>query len=392
MSYFYQSQMPSNAYSSVETQHPLIPREKTYMLDRKVVCIHSDDRDTTQWPESNTFQIELPEEIKQVESIRLLDTSFPNNQYVFSHKYRNTRIVFTVAIDPSDEAYDVWVDISDQTLTATIEEGFYTPTDLANEISAKMNTAVTEKAIDKGGITLSEDYSYNHFSNYYHTVKYKILFGNNRDDFTLEFDVEPDYSDVHTRCPVLPHGTIWNQPTRWGFGSYVGFEKIGYDAGAGKVDEPLVIDYADEIWMTPPSGEKVYSIEPPNTLNIFGENQIYMELDKYNGLDEIAPYSQHTNSLYNGGYHGKVRSAFAKIPVIQHPFSQYFDSRYSYLNFISVFHQPIERISKLKIVLRYHDGRLVDFRNMPFSFTLEFNCLHDEVNQGRFVRLPATMS
>ena len=46
-----------------------------------------------------------------------------------------------------------------------------------------------------------------------------------------------------------------------------------------------------------------------------------------------------------------------------------------------------EKLSKLKFKFRYHDGRLVDFKCLPFSFTLEFNMLRDEQMRARNVRI-----
>ena len=56
--------------------------------------------------------------------MRLATISLPNNQYVFSNEYQNTKLSF-------DDAGD--------TRTITIAEGFYTPVQLANELENKMN-------------------------------------------------------------------------------------------------------------------------------------------------------------------------------------------------------------------------------------------------------------
>lgn len=387
MSFPYQSNY-GQVFPNVETTHPLIPREKTYMLDRKIVTVHSEDRDTTKWANANHFEIDLPEAMTQVESIRLLDSSFPTNQYVFSNAYQNTKLVFSVVMDASDQAYPAWLEVSNQVFTATIEEGFYTPDDLVNELSAKMNDAITSDMRDLSDALATSGYTYSEFTCYYHTVKHKILFGNTRDAFSLELDIRPTYTST-SGCPSSQD--IWTQSNRWGLGAYLGFDKIVYDSGANPVDEPIQIDYANETWMTPDASDAVHSLEPPHCLDIFGENQLYMEVDKYNGIDEIQPYPTNTNAMYNAQYGGKVNSAFAKIPLTQIPYAQYFDTRNSFLNYMTVFRKPLERITKLKFTFRYHDGRLVDFRNMPFSFTIEFNCLLDEVNQARYVRIPSTI-
>ena len=50
---------------------------------------------------------------------------------------------------------------------------------------------------------------------------------------------------------------------------------------------------------------------------------------------------------------------------------------------------PIERIDRLAFKFRHHDGRLVDFRCLPFSFTLEFNMLKDEQYKQKNIRVPS---
>ena len=48
----------------------------------------------------------------------------------------------------------------------------------------------------------------------------------------------------------------------------------------------------------------------------------------------------------------------------------------------------LERLQKLKFRFRYHDGRLVDFQDFPFNFTLEFNMLKNEIGKCYSVRVP----
>ena len=123
-------------------------------------------------------------------------------------------------------------------------------------------------------------------------------------------------------------------------------------------------------------------------LDIMGEDWIYMEVDKYNTLDEIEPYSENTVGFYNNDYNGKVDSAFAKIPVQCTAFSQIYDSNQAFLSNISHYHPPLERVSKLKFKFRYHDGRMVDFKWQPLSFVIEFNMLKDEIPKAMSLRVP----
>ena len=55
----------------VQQNHPLIPRGQKYILNRKLVSIHSYDRDIKKWPNSNYFEIDLPSNLKNIQSMRL---------------------------------------------------------------------------------------------------------------------------------------------------------------------------------------------------------------------------------------------------------------------------------------------------------------------------------
>src|SRR6056300_1317017 len=82
---------------NVNNEHQLIRRQNTYVLDRKLVTIHSDDRDINQWPNSNHFEITVPDDITNVQSLRLVEIQLPNNQYVLSNSQQNTKLQFTLA-------------------------------------------------------------------------------------------------------------------------------------------------------------------------------------------------------------------------------------------------------------------------------------------------------
>ena len=71
----------------IQTSHPIQTRAQTYTLDRKILSIHSYDRDISKWPNSNYFEIDLPEAATNIQSIRLVQISIPSNQFVFSNEY-----------------------------------------------------------------------------------------------------------------------------------------------------------------------------------------------------------------------------------------------------------------------------------------------------------------
>ncbi|MEE9574007.1 MAG: hypothetical protein V3W20_13210, partial [Candidatus Neomarinimicrobiota bacterium] len=320
--------------------HPLIPREQTYVLDRKIVSIHSMDRDIKKWPHANHFEINLPETLCNVQSMRLVTISLPSNQYVFSNEYQNTKLSFYTVITPSGE--------SPCTGEYTIElrEGSYTPHQLAITIANLMNYAVQAgTGCAKGEFVCA-----------YNSVSNTFWFGNNKYPFTLLFGKKEVYTHL---CPGQPD--VFNHYTRWGLPAYLGYKKQNYKAipvkdvcpncspGAKEVaiQRLLQFDYEGPAdlggggaWLGGATGSvdrKAYvvnlydpSIEVCN-LDIYGEDAIYMEIDRYNTLDEIEPYSENTSGWFNNDYNGKVNSAFAKIPVTCTPYTQVFDSRNGFL-------------------------------------------------------------
>ena len=344
--------------SNTRQTHPLIPREQTYVLDRKILSVHSIDRDIKKWPHSNHFEINLPETLTNVQSMRLVEISLPSNQYVFSNEYQNTKLSFCFDCSHNNPIH-----------TITLDEGSYTPLQLATTITKLMN--------EKGEA----------FECAYNSISNTFWFGHKTKNFTLLFDTPEIYTNL---CPGQPN--VWNNYTRWGLPAYLGYQKQRYTSIATTAT-PLPAASSFE-----PSFSPKYYIDPRDVsnnicnLDIYGEDAIYMEIDRYNSMDEIEPYSTQTSQFFNNDYNGKVNSAFAKIPmnVAKHynPFAQVFESRTGSLTNISHYYPPIERISRLRFRFRYHDGRLVDFKCLPFSFSLEFNMLKDEQYRPILVRIP----
>ena len=353
------------------TEHPLIAREQTYVLERKLVTIHSEDRDVCSWPKSSLFEVTLPQQLTNVQSIRLIETNFPSVNNVFTNENQNTKLTFTIKHSNYKGQY-----------TITIDDGFYAPSQLVNELKNLMNNAVS----------VQHSVLYTEFVVIYHEVNQKIWIGNKTDYFILDFDIKETYYDTanaYENCKVLPPNELSVcMNTKWGLPYYIGFNKSGYRSIQTNV--PLNYEYKQIIdpeynWL--PAGG--FYATAPNVINIFGETVFYMDLFNYNDMDELTPYPRKTNASVNNSYGGRVDSAFAKIPILGIPVCQYFDSRNSSLQNMSQFFPPLERVSKVKIKLRYHDGRLVDFSNCDFSFTLEFDCYRDEMARDLKLRIPA---
>ena len=347
--------------SNTRQNHPLIPREQTYVLDRKIISFHSYDRDYKKWPYANHFEINLPESLLNVQSMRLVTISLPGNQYVFSNEYQNTKLSFTMNNDPT-------------VYTITIHEGSYTPEELAIEITTLMNAAV---AAGLDGFICK-----------YNKVSNTFWFGNTNETFTLLLGKKEKYKDL-----CRGQANVWGHYMRWGLPAYLGYQKHNYTSSISVPPGGFGFSYeAPKIWLGKGYYVDVYDLSSGHlkicNLDILGDDVIYMEMDRYNTMDEIEPYSENTAGWFNNDYNGKVNSAFAKIPVPCTPYAQMFDSRNAFLTNISHYQPPIERMNRLRFKFRYHDGRLVDFKCLPLSFSIEFNMLKDEQLRAAIIRVP----
>ena len=386
--------------------HPLIPRGKTYVLDRKLISFHSYDRDIKKWPLSNYFEIDLPQSLTNIQSIRLVNISLPSNQYVFSNEYQNTKFNFTTDVSGQQKSFDV-----------EISEGYYTPDQLVNEIQNKMNRAVVNANFDgtwdptftpANAITTYDD-----FKCTYNDVDNTFWFGNdgkwskqvaNSGRFYLNFHKKMSYTISTGQVEV------WKNYSKWGLPSYLGYQKKRYisiytpsnEFFSGTTDTsgaPFGFSYeitdpnleTGGYWLQEPSNNRFIDMRDDSTfcnLDTLGDDFIYMEVDKFNSMDEIEPYSENTSGWFNNDYGGKINSAFAKIPIQYTQFSQAYNTNRSFLSNISHYNPPIKRIDRLKFKFRYHDGRLVDFKCLPLTFVIEFNTLVDEPGKKMNIRIP----
>ena len=340
---------------SLGNSKPLIQREQNYVLDRKLLTVHSEDRDTTKWPNANTFEIMLPEPILNVQSMRLVQATIPGNFFTFSNDYQNTKLPFT---------------INNQSYVITIQEGYYTPDQLALELTNDMNEAI------------ESDASFNVF---YDQVGQKFWFGHTDLSFNLDFCNQITYDFSNCEQPI-----VWYNNIKWGLPYYLGFQKTCYKSTRDL--SGLLFNYTcpNNTTLTTTAANITNYIAAPLSFNISGETCMYLEVDKYNNYDEIYPYNQSSRQNFdNNAYSGKTNSAFAKIPIkVQDGNS--FDSRTFYLHNLVQYDPPIERIARLKFKFRFHDGRLVNFQNYLFDFTVEFNSLRNEIEKKYNVRIPVT--
>jgi len=215
------------------------------------------------------------------------------------------------------------------TSTIILEDGYYNYTQLQNALQTKFKL-----------ININFDVSYN-------SINRKFTFSNTSIVFTFRFDLPNNYD-----CAKDNYKTdVYAQHSDWGLGYILGFDKKKYTSSSN-------------------------TIVSPNPSDLEDNKCIYIELEKYNKCDEIKPFLYYS---YNNANSGIVNSAFAKIPI--YPFQ---DNKGlvndGYLENISYYQPPIDKIAKLKLKFRYHNGMLVDFHNFNVSLSLEINQIRNEMN------------
>jgi len=363
--------------------HPLIKSEDNYVLSRRLVSIHSVDRDISQWPYSNTFAVELPEDMLNVQTMRLSMVNFPATFYNFSNEYQNTKLTFDLSgvTGPPPTPF-----------TITIPDGFYKPECLANMLQFLMNEAISGAGAS-GMFVVGYNSPSQQFDFIYTGSEVFSIYAGKQETYTPK------------QCS---RGTYYYQYANWGAGFNLGFDKLMVDGSQNEgVNSPSVATTPSVVtadgsgavyygWKSPPYqllgvGQH---IRAPNVAKLFGDQVIYMEVEKYNSLDEIYPYTDTgisapplTTPNAPRPISGHVKSAFAKIPVIMTPPAEVYVTPNDFAA-RTYFSPPAERIRRLKFKFRTHDGRLIDFQDSPFNFSLEFYGLHPEQLRRMNITVP----
>jgi hypothetical protein len=375
---------------NTRSNHQLIPREQTYVLDRKIVTIHSNDRDISKWPFSNNFEVILPEAVTNIDSMRLAEIKLPANYYSFSNELQNTKMAFSLTTTNAGWSAPYKQPLTDAVNSShmflvEIQSGFYTPDQLASELTYQMNKAVSDYLGVSG--------AYDKFVVFHDDVSMKFRFGNSADSFVLRLGERMLYT-----VGQCEQANAWDRYTDWGLGSYLGFDKkANYSSTAPTSADETTVGWTTPatVWVPTPSAPftgTAHILIAPMVYKLLGESTIYMEVDRYNHIDELVPFSQNTSGLYNNDYNGSVNASFAKIPLSGLPYSQSFESMNSNIISSTYFSPPLERVQKLRFRFRNHLGSLVDFQDFPFNFTIEFNCLRNEIGKQYSVRVPTVYS
>lgn len=400
--------------------HPLVDNAQQYIVEKKYVSVHSEDRNILKYPDAAQFELELPQDYLNITSVKLSSWSFPSNYDTFSVSALNSLITFQflVLYNPADHivspdplaylVYTILLAYENQYGTTDwfvlIGNGFYTPMQLATELTNKFNAAVTAyvsaqlviydaahgtsyntaflnptaEGVPQAGYT-DFVFAFNHTSQ-------KMWLGNRSATFQITDNAKLSLRFLSSGlCFVKGQLPDDSQPN--GLASYLGL--CGATASTATADLAVPRFYYGDVltvgdngyWLVPVAantGSTVSYIDPPNKLNSMGPAYFYLEIAELNCMDETSPYNVSLFTQQTNKTNGVVNAAFAKIGIVSTPLSQFYDCETDAFKY---YNPPLQRLRQIRVRLRYHNGKLVNFSNFPYSFTLEFTMLTPQINR-----------
>lgn len=304
--------------------------QKNYNI--QLVTIHTEDRDINKYPLQNNFEVELPQVFKNVLSLELYDITLPTYYYNISEILQNTSLWFSVPY------------YFDEPIELKMESGFYTNTSFIDLFIEKLNQTTTSKLYSLGVYALPST-TYTEFDASLNAISSRITVFNKTNEFKFWCQKESIYNDCLN--------DNWNMLIEWGLPYNLGFNKLLY---ISTFDPSL----------------NLFSLIAPNYICLNISNTIYMEIDKFNYINENRPFSKSTTTYYNNDYNGTVNSAFAKLIL-----SNVTNTYVPITKFKRILPHIEEKIGRLKFRFRYHNGNLVDFLKQNFNFSLKLVCRFD---------------
>jgi hypothetical protein len=376
---------------NLNTNHPLIPNSQEYIYYQKYVTIYSNDRDIIKYPNASEFEIELPQDYLNVVGVMIQSPSFPSVP-VFTSKNNNLQFSFKIK-DPYNpnvsnsnnqfliSIYEALLANIDNNYVIYIEEGTYFPSQMATELTNKMNEAVTKYISNylKNNDTINYSLftSYDEFVVVHNKVSNKLWFGNKSSNFTITNSNILLYgnntSNMMNQCNVnaLPSYSDWGLPANLGFTR----EDIsGITLPNGELPRFYYGDYVsgdNGYWINNNAtllNSNVYFLQAPLELNITGDFFYYVDIKELNCIDVLSPFNLNKYTITTNSSNARVNSSFSRVSIGTNvpALGQLYSSGIPY----KLYDPPAERIRRLQISVRTHSGQLVDFGNQPFSFML----------------------
>lgn len=362
---------------------PLIPNAQQYILQYKYCTINSDDRDIKKYPNAAEFEIELPQDYVNVQTVKLNSCTFPNKYDTFTESNKNIMFRFSVRPYYFVSGISYLDSNSETTFSFIIEEGTYSPTQMAIELTNKMNLVVSEYVSQYGAIYYSD------FIVEYHEVSGKFWFGNVNSEFTLDNGSTIYLDEIIRSNTDCAKRNKYVEFINWGLPYYLGFAQQCITAAPATNDTQMF--YKSRLpWLTPTATGGVGHIIIANRKpSLSGPSHFYMEISGMNNVDETMPYSPDKFHAHTNETNGIVNSCFAKIPVLTNESTSWYNERSeSYM----LYNPPAEKIRRIRVKMRNHNNRLVSFDQFEYSFVLQFGMFTPQNEKKYGVYVPESVN
>ena len=329
--------------------HELIDRLQNFTLDRKILYIDTNDRDINRWPSPCDFEISCPQNYVNVESIRLVNIQTINKIYNISEYLQNNKLI---------------LNIDNNKILIKLDDGYYNFDQLQNSLQNELNNEIKDLYDPSFVVKFNQ-------------VNRKMYIGYPSQEFSLDFEtpneLNYDLVNLYNNKCSNNYVNVYDQYSKWGLGHILGFNKSIYNSSNNNNNNKF--QYESTYWI----GDELTNtniIEPPNCVDLDENRQIFIEVEKLNKADEIKPF---VIDKINNTNSGIVNSFFAKTPIVLVNENQNINNKECYIEGASYFQPPLDKISKLKIKLRYHNGMMIDLQNNNISLTFEINQIRNEM-------------
>jgi len=366
--------------------HPLIVNSQQYILQYKYCTINSDDRDIKKYPTPSEFDIELPQDYDNVQSVKLNSCTFPNKYDTFTSQ--NNNIVFRFSVRPYYLVGTTYILDPNATATAfafEIESGSYKPEQMAMELTNKMNLVVSEYVSTLASGVLY----YSDFLVEYNEVSNKFWFGNKNSAFTLSNGATAYLDELIRSNTECSKRSKYVEYVNWGLPYYLGFSQNNVSSDTITNDTQLF--YKSYLpWLTATAiGGVSHVIIADRRAMLSGPTHFYLEIAGMNNMDETMPYSADKFHSHTNETNGIVNACFAKIPLLTSDSTTWYNERSeSYM----LYNPPAERIRRIRVKIRHHNNKLVSFDNFEYSFVLQFGLFMPQNEKKYGVYVPETIN
>ena len=378
-----------NKSSDIKISDKVQERKPIY-IEPTFITFHSNDRDIDKYVNNNNWSIELPETINNIYSVELIDIFLPRHTFIFINDYQNLAFMIKKNNKGKCNSYkktkeifeyknnNLWDEFIDDYYMLKVPIGTFTGTELAIILSDNLNYMENIATNTENSKSWYVYYSI-HDSKFY-------FYYNGENNYEFDFSIQIFYNcnDFYNKNQPV----VFNNTANWGLGYYLGFNKANimfsdlynfknlkkYNYLPPLINSDIFTELEKPVYEFKLHANIEYkAIVTQNHSNIHERECIYFEINNFNNCNEIYPYTNNSNSLYNNTYNGIVKSAFAKIEIdVVNSSSNMINQRKFYTSYAkNAFFDPIK---KLDFKFRFHDGRYVYFgRNQDINFSLQFN-------------------